>query len=273
MSYMTPNSPNLQSTLHNILKDTGKLIMGYRSKFGAVADKQKNEIVTPADIASNQFIISQLQKNFSNIPIYSEEDNYKSQSSTRWIIDPLDGTTPWVWGIAGFSISVALESKGIVTVGAVYDPVFDEFFFAKKDEGATKNNTPIHTITGVNQKDMLIVADWGNKDGVREEGVAIFSHFFIPDMFARRIVPQFAPALGLCKIAEGRIQALLCNDTWTEDHAAGALILQEAGGYVSNFRDTTKEFNHREFGIIATNEKSTHQLIVNFLKQSKVNIK
>jgi fructose-1,6-bisphosphatase/inositol monophosphatase family enzyme len=84
-------------------------------------------------------------------------------------------------------------------------------------------------------------------------------------MFARRIVPQWAPALGLCHLAEGRIHVLICNDTWVEDHSAGALIVKEAGGTVSNFYHN-KEFNHREFGIIATNEFSTHQKIINFLK-------
>ena len=86
-------------------------------------------------------------------------------------------------------------------------------------------------------------------------------------MFTRRVLLQFAPALGLCRIAEGRIHALVCNDTWIEDYSAGALILKEAGGFCSNFYHTDN-FNHREFGIIATNERSTHQQIVKFLRRA-----
>jgi len=76
----------------------------------------------------------------------------------------------------------------------------------------------------------------------------------LPFMIARRIIPQFAPANDLVRIAEGRIHVLVCNDTWIEDHAAGSLIVQEAGGYVTNFYDRN-DFTHNSPGIIATANK------------------
>lgn len=261
-----------KSNLEKILREAAELVMDYRFKFGNSSEKEKNEIVTPADVASNQFIVKNLKSLYPDVEIYTEEGKEnKSKSSTRWIVDPIDGTTPWVWGNSGFAISVALEKDGEIILGAVYDPVMKEFFYAEKGKGATRNNKAISPTKNVPIKEMFMVVDFGYKDEKRTEGMEYLKHFFVPEMFARRIVPQWAPALGLCHIAEGRIHALVCNDTWVEDHSAGNLILQEAGGYSTNFYHT-KSFNHREFGIIATNEPSTHKKIVNFLKEKGVKI-
>ena len=259
-----------KQTLESILRDAGELVMSYRSRGDVTITKSKNEIVTPADMACNEYIVNKLRTCYPDIAIYTEEDiNLRSESTTRWIIDPIDGTTPWVWGNSGFGISVALEKEGEIVIGAVFDPVFKELFYAEKGQGATRNGIPLTPVKNVPVSQMFMVVDWGNSDEKRPDGLAYFKHFFLPEMYAHRVVPQFAPALGLCKIAEGRIHALICNDTWLEDHTAGALILKEAGGYISNFYHTNS-FQHREYGIIATNEKSTHEQIVKFLRGKNI---
>lgn len=256
-----------QQALSDITKAAGQLIMGYRTKSASVTEKEKNEIVTPADIAANDFIVTELKKVFPGIAVYTEEGaENKSNSTTRWIVDPIDGTTPWVWGNSGFAVSIALEQDSEIIVAAVYDPVMEEFFYAEKGKGASRNGLPITPSTEIDIKSTLMVVDWGNKDDKRREGIEYFTKFMLPEMFARRIVPQFAPALGLCRIAEGRIHALVCNDTWVEDHSAGALILREAGGYCTNFYDATG-FTHRQSGIIATNNEVTHKAILTLLQR------
>lgn len=258
----------MQNNLENILRTAGKLIMPQRMKHGQVAEKEKNEIVTPTDLLSNDYIITQLTKLYPQIPIYTEEGtDFKSTASTRWILDPIDGTTPWVWGNSGFAISLALEKDNEIVIGAILDPVMQEFFYAEKGRGATRNNESIHVAPEVPQKEMFMVVDWGYKDEKRTEGIEYFKKFLLPEMFARRIVPQWAPALGFCRLAEGRIHAIVCNDTWQEDHAAGALILHEAGGIVTNFYHTDG-FSVREPGVIAANNLSNHQKIVDFLQKT-----
>lgn len=255
-----------KNKLQILLTEAGNIIMKHRNLEEKIKEKEKNEIVTPADIASNTFLITELKKIYPDIPIYTEEgEENKSDDLTRWIIDPLDGTTPWVWGNSGFSISVALEKDGAVALGAVYDPVMAEFFYAEKGSGATRNGNKISVSQETDLKKMFFVVDWGNKDAERQEAMQYFPKFFLPQMFARRIIPQFAPALGLCRIAEGRTHAILCNETYVEDHSAGSLILQEAGGCVTNFHNNSG-FSHREHGIIAANSKDTHSKIVKFLK-------
>lgn len=258
---------SMKNIIEKILRDSGEIILKNRLSIEKVDTKSKNEIVTPTDIQVNDFIVEKLTVQFPDIPIYTEEDDSKrTNSSTRWILDPIDGTTPWVWGNSGFSISLALEKDNEIVLGAVYDPIMRELFLAESGTGAFKNNEPIHVNNDSKIKDMFFVVDWGNSDEKRTEGLKYFERFFIPDMFARRIVPQWAPALGICKIAEGRIHGLICNDTWLEDHSAASLILKEAGGSISNFYNTNK-FEHRQNGIIATNTPETHKIVVNFLKQ------
>jgi myo-inositol-1(or 4)-monophosphatase len=253
-----------KAELDLILKEAGRIILEHRDKKDKIGSKENNEIVTPADIEANTYIARKLKEIFPDIPVYTEEGaTDKSEATTRWIVDPLDGTTPWVWGNSGFSISIALEVEGNIQVGAVYDPVMEELYYAEKGSGATKNENAISpSICDVSEAFMVV--DWGNKFEKRKEGLHYFSKFMLPKMFARRIVPQFAPALGLCRIAEGRIHALVCNDTWVEDHSAGALILREAGGYCSNFYEQ-KRFTHRQPGIIATSNIETHDAICKLL--------
>lgn len=254
-----------KTEIEQILRQAGELVMSRRMSYGDITEKEKNEIVTPADILSNQFITDELQKFYPEIPIYTEEEqDNKSDSTTRWVLDPIDGTTPWVWGNSGFAISLALEKNGIIVLGAIYDPVMKEYFYAERGNGATRNGQTIKVAADTPRKQMLMVVDWGYKDEKRAEGLEYFKKFLFPDMFARRIVPQWAPALGFCRLAEGRIHSIVCNDTWVEDHAAGAIIAAEAGAIVTNFYHT-KSFQHREAGVIATNNRANHAEIVNFL--------
>jgi myo-inositol-1(or 4)-monophosphatase len=246
-----------ESLLTRITSDAGDLIMNHRRHYGHESMKAPGELVTPADIASNDQIIKELRAATPHIPIYSEEGfDHKSESLTRWIVDPLDGTTPWVWGNSGFSVSVALELDGVIELGAVYDPVMRELFYAQRNHGARRNGEPIRT----RQRQLanaLLTVDWGNASEYRAAGLAYFAELLTPQMQAERVVPQFAPALGLCRIAEGRVDGLVCNDTWTEDHSAGALILSEAGGAVSNF-SSERNFDHRQAGIIAAGHTALH---------------
>ena len=118
--------------LETALIETGKIILPLRNGCPSVKEKSPNEIVTPADILANQYLVKKLKTFFPEIPIYSEEGKEeKSEAQTRWIVDPLDGTTPWVWGNSGFSVSVALENNGAIVAGAVYDPVMKEFYYAE----------------------------------------------------------------------------------------------------------------------------------------------
>jgi len=156
--------------------------------------------------------------------------------------------------MSGYTISIAEEYEGIIRTSVVYDPEHNELFHAIRGAGAFRNGIQIKTSELGDISQALVSCDWGNKDEKRKEGLEYFKKLMLPFMIARRIIPQFAPANDLVRIAEGRIHVLVCNDTWIEDHAAGSLIVQEAGGYVTNFYDRN-DFTHNSPGIIATANK------------------
>lgn len=245
-----------------IVREAGQVLVSHRMDFD-VSAKDANEIVTPADIEANSLIVEKLKTHFPDYGFSSEEEGQEGdQEEKRFIIDPLDGTTRKVWGMSGYTVSIAEEFEGQVRVGIVFDPEHDELFHATVGSGAFRNHQRIHTSELTNLSEAFITCDWGNKDEKRSEGLDYYQRLMLPNMAARRIVPQFAPANDLIRIAEGRIHGLVCNDTWLEDHAAGALILKEAGGYVTNFYHR-KEFDHKTAGIIA----ACNQEIWNALNQ------
>jgi myo-inositol-1(or 4)-monophosphatase len=265
---MTPKDQGQINLLTTIVKGAGEIIRSERMNF-AVKEKSPGEIVTPADIRSNKFIVDQLKKSFPEYGFSSEEQGNEGSTSKRWIIDPLDGTTRFVWGESGYTVSIAQEVDGEVIFGVVYDPEHDEVFYAFKGHGAYRNGVQIHTSPLTDLSQAFVACDWGNSDDKRQEGLNYFHRLLLPKMAARRVVPQFAPANDLVRLAEGRIHALVCNDTWLEDHSAGFLIAREAGAIITNFSDRSK-FDHQTPGIIAacTPEiwNSLNQLLEEFQK-------
>lgn len=246
---MLPENQEKIDNLSRIVKDAGKIILSERMGFD-VREKTPGEIVTPADIRSNRFIVEELSKLFPDYGFSSEEEGNAGPKDKRFIIDPLDGTTRFVWGESGYTISIAEEINQEIVFGVVYDPEHDEMFYAFKGHGAYRNGVNIHVSNLIQLSDALVSCDWGNADEKRKEGLNYFNKLMLPTRAARRIVPQFAPANDLVRLAEGRIHALVCNDTWLEDHSAGAIIAKEAGAIVTNFYERTK-FDHKTPGILA----------------------
>jgi myo-inositol-1(or 4)-monophosphatase len=245
-----------------IALQAGELLLSKRMNF-EVNEKSPGEIVTPADLESNRFLVNELQKHYPDYGFSSEEGGEVGSQNKRFIIDPLDGTSKYVWGSSGYTISIAEEIDNKIVFGLVYDPEHHEMYFASPGKGAFRNNTPIHSSETIILSEALISCDWGNADDKRGEGLEYYRKLMIPIRKALRIVPQFSPANDLVRLAEGRIHALVCNDTWLEDLSAGALIAKEAGAIVTNFYNRT-DFDHQKPGIIA----ACNQTIWNSLVQA-----
>ena len=196
--------------------------------------KAKNSLVTEVDTLSEELIISIIEESFPEHDIFAEESGrHTEQSDYVWLIDPLDGTTNYAHAYPFFSVSIALEVKGELVMGLVYDPVKDEMFTAQRGKGAYLNGSPIavssteciddcHLCTGfVHENERMV-----------EENIVHFSNFIRKAQAVRR---DGSAALDLCYVACGRFDGFweLGLNPW--DTAAGALIVQEAGGTVSLF--------------------------------------
>jgi myo-inositol-1(or 4)-monophosphatase len=193
------------------------------------------DLVTTIDREAERKIVEVLQRNFPDHAILAEEetDLRADNNEYRWIIDPLDGTTNFAHGYPQVSISVGLEQSGRLILGLVYDPLRRECFRAVKGQGATLNGSPIQ-ISTVNELDKALLATGFPYDH-REKAdfyLTFFKAFLTRCQGIRR---AGSAALDLCYVACGRIDGFWELKLKPWDTAAGSLIVEEAGGRVSDF--------------------------------------
>ncbi|MDX1515675.1 MAG: inositol monophosphatase family protein [Woeseiaceae bacterium] len=208
-----------------------------------VETKGHNDFVSDADRAAEQAVIRTVQKHYPEHAFLAEESGVSGESDTIWIIDPLDGTTNFLHGFPVFAVSIAVQVKGRVEHGVVYDPLRQELFTASRGAGAQLDGRRIR----VSGRDRLEFALVGTGFPFREADAAVSPYFAMLQKIIRHtsgVRRPGAAALDLCYVAAGRLDAFFETGLSAWDLAAGALIIREAGGIVSgldgseNFLDT-----------------------------------
>ena len=216
-----------------------------------------NDLVTEADHASEKAIIEVIQKNFPAHFILSEETGEIIQDSDyKWIIDPIDGTINFAHGIPICCVSICIEFKGEMILGAVYNPFMNEMFIAEKGLGATLNGNKIQVSEETSLLKSCLVTGFPYQYLDSENGpLQIFEKLIRKAIPVRRLG---SAALDLCWTAAGRFDGFYEHKLQAWDSAAGFLMVQEAGGKVTDL--TGAIYNPYQPGIIATNAKIHDQL-------------
>ncbi|MBM4296380.1 MAG: inositol monophosphatase [Deltaproteobacteria bacterium] len=193
------------------------------------------ELVTSVDCESERKIVETIRRNFPTHSILAEEetDLAGAQPDWRWIVDPLDGTTNFAHGYPQFCVSIALERSGQMLLGLVYDPLRGECFRAVKGQGATLNGAPIAT-SSTNELDKALLATGFPYDH-RENADFYLSYFKAFMTRCQGIRRGGSAALDLSYVACGRLDGFWEMKLKPWDTAAGALIVSEAGGKLSDF--------------------------------------
>jgi len=246
----TPVSVRALNTAITAARKAGNAIIGLLGKLKSVRHKGEIDLVTEADHKAEAIIISAIQKVFPRHGILSEEAGKKRMSSSyRWLIDPLDGTTNFAHGFPFFSISIALEHKGELLLGVVFDPLRKEMFVAGRGAGAYLNGRPIRASSVTTLKDSLLVTGFSyDIKKLKDNNVQHFSDFLFRTQGVRRVG---SAALDMCYVASGRLDGFweLNLNPW--DTAAATLIVRESGGIVSKL-DGGK-FTPYDRNIVASN--------------------
>lgn len=198
-----------------------------------VSRKGPADFVSTADFQAEKTIRAELAKARPAFGFVMEESapTAPSEGTSRWIVDPLDGTTNFLHGVPHFAISIAVEQDGEIIAGVVYNPVTDELFWAEKGKGAFLNDRRIRVSARRNLSDALIATGLpfkghGDPSRIRAELDAI-----MPQVAGIR---RFgAAALDLAYVAAGRFDGFWEADLNPWDIAAGIVLVQEAGGYVT----------------------------------------
>lgn len=223
-------------------RDAGKLLLNYFNRMDQVEvqEKQANDFVTEVDRASEQIIINAIKKAYPDHAILAEESGSHAGNDFLWIIDPLDGTTNYLHGFPQFSISIALQYRSQLEVAVVYDPLRDETFSAHKGGGAYLND---HRIRVSKQKD-LHGALLGTGIPYRDQQ-HVDAYFGMMKRLIKNTAGVRRPgsaALDFAWLAAGRIDAFWELGLAQWDFAAGALLVKEAGGVVTDLSGGDRHF-------------------------------
>jgi len=249
---MAPD-PQLLATAIEAVIGAGELQM---ASFGGVIQVDKKgaiDLVTEVDVAVERMVRALLAERFPAHQVLAEEfaagDSRTVPPGPCWVFDPLDGTTNYAHGLPVFCASLALEVDGVATIGAVYDPTRRELFTAERGVGAWLNGAPLGVSSAAALIDAMLCTGFSYHvhDAV-DEAVGLFGRFLGQARAVRRLG---SAAIDLCYVAAGRLDGFWERALHPWDTAAGALILEEAGGRVTTFAGGP--FQSREPSLVASN--------------------
>ena len=186
------------------------------------------DMVTEVDTASERLIVERVLSARPDDGVVAEEGSRREGSSgVRWLIDPVDGTTNFLYGFPAYAVSIAAEAAGETLAGVVYNPATRELFAAAKGHGATLNGSRIRVSAETELAKALVATGFGYDPTVRARQGATLARLIGGIRDIRR---AGSAALDLCNVACGRVDAYYEQGLNPWDHAAGALIAREAGG-------------------------------------------
>jgi myo-inositol-1(or 4)-monophosphatase len=210
----------------------------WRARF-SVREKGRADLVTEADLASQEAIKTCLLGRFPGHAFLGEEDAHALPRGTRpnglrgtptWIVDPLDGTANYVHDVPAYCVSVGLMAGGELVVGVIYDPRMNELFSAAKGRGAFLNAKRIHISAVAHMGQALVSTGFPPDFAAQERNMLWWKTFSAKAQALRR---TGSTALNLAYVAAGRFDAYWAFDNYAWDVAAGAVLVREAGGIVT----------------------------------------
>ena len=230
-------------------KEAGNILLAHFHSKKEIKHKGKGNIVSEADILAEKIILDLLEKEYPGHNILSEESNYSTLvDGYTWIVDPLDGTNNYVFGIPFFCTNIALVKEDDILVGVSYDPIREELFQAEKGQGAYLNNSLIQVSEKGLLQDALVGLDLGYSSGRGSELLDITNRLW-GQVHCLRMMGS--ASLGLAYVACGRMNLYFHRWLYPWDIASGILLIREAGGKVTDWQGNPVKIQDKE--IIASN--------------------
>jgi len=234
--------------MSDIAREAGALVMSYFRQHLKIEYKGDADLVTAADRASEALIRERITKHFPAHDVLGEEQGLNDRGSDyRWYVDPLDGTTNFAHGYPVFCVSMALEhrsaSSGSRIAGVVYDPTRDELFSAEQGRGAQLNGQAIRVSKATELKECLVATGFPSHKRHKNPNIYFYHQITLRTHGVRR---AGSAALDLCNVACGRFDGFWEFNLNPWDTAAGALIVEEAGGRITRFDGSPFLLDSRE---------------------------
>lgn len=243
-------------TVVTLVHETKNIILDSDRHFD-IKLKGASDFVTSVDFAISSFLRTELTKRYPEIGFMSEEEDNGRLKSTRWILDPIDGTTNLVFDYRLSSVSLALLEEGEITFGVVYNPFTDETFYAEKGKGAFLNQERLSVSNRDISQSLIEFGAGSTRKEEAEESFQIAKEIFYDCVDIRRICSS---ALVISYIAAKRIDGYFEKVLKPWDYAAASLILREAGGVITDWQGNPLPFD-TESSVVASNKKNYEYLI------------
>jgi len=241
-------------------KEAGEILKENFNNTNPVTFKDEGGSLTKIDTLSETKIVSILKENFPNHSINAEESGLKQKNSKfLWLVDPIDGTSNFAAQIPLFVVSIALSQSNIFQLGVIYEPLFNNLYVSEKNEGSKLNGNK-SSVNDVNTLAKSIVS-YGRAPSSKDEFLKIFTKLEKKTRTQRVLGSMM---LELCYVAVGKIEATILLKPYPWDLAAGALLIEEAGGKVTDFEGNS--WSPGSERILATNGR-IHDELVDILKE------
>lgn len=245
-------------------RTAGDVLLSWSQRF-TVTEKGPADLVTEADLAAQNAIVSIIKESYPDHDLLGEENLAVSHNASdyRWVIDPLDGTSNYVHRFPYYAVSIGVERAGVLVAGVIFDPNRDELFSATAGRGARLNEVPIHPSRASRLGDAFLVVSLPRRAGPDDDAV---KRFLKAMPVAESVQRTGSAALNLAYVACGRIDAFWSSSLKPWDMAAGALIVAEAGGSVTALAGGRFELDRPE--ILASNGTGLHGSVVGLIDTS-----
>jgi len=245
--------------------EAGKILLRYKAKAKVVTRKTDfHDVATEADIASEKFILGEISRHYPGHSVLAEESGQSSQSSQyTWIIDPLDGTKEYVRGLNTYNVSIALEYRGGIVAGTVYKPETRETYFAGRGLGVRYNGRKVHCSQVSSLKDSHVYTHLPKYNDTESDRKKSLSMLEMVVSHAHRVRTLADDVISLAYIAQGASEGFYLISTFPKwwDVAAGILMVEEAGGKVTDMYGKPIKNRDLSKGIVASNGKIHEELL------------
>lgn len=249
--------------LIDLSKQAGEILKAGFGQAHEVEYKGPIDLVTEIDKKSEQFLVSRILNQFPNHTIVAEEGGITEGSSEHlWYIDPVDGTSNYAKGLPIFCVSIAYAHQGRMKLAAAYDPSRDECFTAEKGKGAKLNGQPIHVSAVSDLIGSMLVTGFPYDSDQMEKNIEYFIHFVRKAHTVRRLG---SAVLDQAYVAMGRLDGYWESSLSAWDIAGGTLLIEEAGGRVTNLRGWP-DYMRPPYDILAANPV-LHRIMLDELKK------
>lgn len=246
------------AVLEPVVREAGLIALAHFKdlKNLEVNKKSPRDFVTDADVAVEAFLKETLTRQYPDFGFWGEESGQSANQSSRWIVDPIDGTHSFSRGQYFWSISVALEINQELIIGAVYAPALDDYYTAEKGKGAWKNGAAITVSSESSLANAMVATGFAClRSYLTDNNLERFGRIAQKTTGQRRFG---SAAMDLCLVAEGQVDAFWEQELNLYDVAAGALIAREAGATVTDFQGNDGIFPKQ---ILATNGRILSQIL------------